>query len=254
MGGGSSATPGGGWKTQVLRLPNGVCVVSFASDSGPSTGQIVAANVGHGSLLLWKNTDGSVCSLYQNFGSDVEPNWQPISVNEADVLATLQGVLSEGQLLVGQDGDPPLGKTISGDATLAADGALTVNKGAVVDSGLDASGFGGSPQLSYDKTTNGTNMAWGANANSSRVIVGVIEVTETFADGGGTQPVMSLGQTGAVESLVPAALLIGATVGTRIPFVGALDATKQLLVTATAKVGAGTGAIKLGFLLGKNQD
>lgn len=220
MSGANESTPGGGWKTNVLRLPGGVCVVEFTGDNPPAADLVVAPHVGHGSMLLWNNTDGASCSVYQNFGNAVTPNW------------TIQGT------------------AISGAAIVAA--LSSGNKATIVDDGSGTKGFGGN-RVNLPGTATGNN-DFAPVANGRRVM-GLVTVTEAFDDGDGSQPVFKIGDGTDDELFVAAAELTDAPVGTKIPFAGLLASGRPLRTKTTAGVGTTeTGAISIQWLSGKDLD
>lgn len=149
-----------------------------------------------------------------------------------------------GRILVG-DGTTVASVAVSGHATLAASGALTLtNSGGVA--ALLAAGLGTS--AAYTKTTNGAQTLLASDAAARAALI-VVTVTEAFADGGGNQPVVIIGETDTTNKYAANTLLVGASVGDVFVLAGTLTANKALLVTQTAAVGAGTGAISVAAIV-----
>jgi len=156
-----------------------------------------------------------------------------------------------GRILVG-DGTDLVSVAVSGDATLAANGALTIANAAVTAAKLAngagwaallAAGLGAS--ANYIKTTDGVQTLLAANA-AARVVLIVITVTEVFADGDGTQPTFKFGETDTDDKYAATTLLASAALGAVKVLAGTLTANKALLVTAATGTGTTeTGAISV---------
>lgn len=155
---------------------------------------------------------------------------------------------SSGKVLVG-DGTDLKSVAISGDATLAANGALTIGAGAVTSeklangaglAALLAAGLGAS--AAYDKTTNGAQTLLASDA-AARVALIVVVVDETFADGDGGQTTFTIGEVDTADKYAAAAVFTGATAGDVFVLAGTLTASKNLIVTGGAATGTGTGGI-----------
>lgn len=114
-----------------------------------------------------------------------------------------------------------------------ADGAVTVDKVADLGNSRD-----------YAKAANGADNLLAANANARYVLI-TVQVIEVFADNGGTQPAFTIGDTSNAARFLAAAELNNAALNTKITCGGIITATEPLVVTATAAVGAGTGAIRV---------
>lgn len=99
-----------------------------------------------------------------------------------------------------------------------------------------------SATAAYPKTTSGVQTLLAAAAVDRTVIVSV-QVTQVFADGGGSQPTFSIGQTGSAAKFAATARFTDAAAGATFSFAGTLTAGTDLIVTAVAAVGAGTGAL-----------
>lgn len=161
---------------------------------------------------------------------------------------------TSGRILVG-DGTDLASVAVSGDVSLAANGAVTIAAGAVESSMLAngaglaaaiASGLGAS--AAYIKTTNGVQTLMAQDA-AARVVLGIVVVDEVFADAGGNQPTFTIGETDSATKYQAAAVLTNAAAGTVFFFAGTLTATKALIVTAVQAVGAGTGGISVTALV-----
>src|SRR5687767_4714690 len=96
----------------------------------------------------------------------------------------------------------------------------------------------------YPSTTSGAQTIL-ASAAVDRVVLIVVQVTEAFADAGGTQPVFILGQTSSTNKFMINSVLASASLHAKKVIVGTLSSGTALLATGTAGVGAGTGAISV---------
>jgi len=104
---------------------------------------------------------------------------------------------------------------------------------------------GDSVNAVYPRTTDGAQTLAAADAEVDRNVIIVVEVLEAFADAGGTQPVVIIGETSTTNKFAANTLLVGAPVGEKFILSGKLLATKNLLVTFTAAVTTGQGKIKV---------
>jgi hypothetical protein len=130
----------------------------------------------------------------------------------------------------------------SGSVVNYASGAQEQEAGVSVlaNAGLAAS-------ATYAKTDSGTKTLMAAHATKARGVLVVVEVTEVFADGTGTQPTVKIGETSTIEKAVAATVLVDAAVGTYVYGFTNL-ATKAILATLTAAVGDATGAVKISII------
>lgn len=159
-----------------------------------------------------------------------------------------------GQILVG-DGTDLASVPVSGDATLASDGALTIAAGAV-ESSMLANGAGLAAAIAlglgaseaYAKTTDGAQTLL-ASAVAGRVALIIVVVDEVFADGTGSQPVFIIGETDTTNKFMADSVLVDAAAGSVFFLAGTLTAAKNLLVTGTAATGNGTGGISVSALV-----
>ena len=98
----------------------------------------------------------------------------------------------------------------------------------------------------YPKSTSGAQTLAAADASNDRNVLIVVEVTETFADGDGAQPVVIVGETSTTNKFAANTLLASAKAGDKFVLAGKLLATTALLVTVTAATGStSTGPIKV---------
>lgn len=178
-------------------------------------------------------------------------------------IASEVDIAAAGSILVGQGaGETPAAKTLSSDVTMAATGAVTIAANAITTAkildaavtnaklaagaGLGAivtAGLGNS--AAYTKATDGAQTLVSANATKDRGVLVVAVVDETFADNGGTQTTVKVGETGTDDKCWAAATFTGATAGT-IFCKGFLNtSTKAIIATVTKAVGAGTGGVSI---------
>lgn len=123
-------------------------------------------------------------------------------------------------------------------ASVMANGAAIA---ALLSAGLGAS-------ATYSKTTSGAQTLLAADASKDRACLIAVVVTEAFADAGGTQPTFTIGETAAATKFAVTGDFAGKAAGTVLLFAGKNLATKNILVTGVAAVGAGTGAIAVTVL------
>lgn len=107
---------------------------------------------------------------------------------------------------------------------------------------LIAAGLGAS--ASYDKTTNGAQTLL-ASDPAARVVLIVVVVNETFADGDTSQTVFIIGETDTTNKFAASTVFSTgpAAAGDIFILAGSLTADKALLVTGTPAAGTGTGGI-----------
>lgn len=152
---------------------------------------------------------------------------------------------ASGQVIVCNADGTPRPVTLSGDATVDADGVVTLANSAGLGA-LFAAGLGASD--SYDKTTAGAQDLVAADADA-RVALIVATVTEEFADGDGGQTEFSIGEEDAATKFSDGAEFAGAQAGDVFVFAGSVTAAKKLIVTGTAATGTGTGALSVAALI-----
>ena len=86
-----------------------------------------------------------------------------------------------------------------------------------------------------------------AVATRARTVIIVAEVLEVFANGAGSQPTFEVGIDGGVTALsrfFADTVFTDAALGARFYAGGIINADCELVVTAVAGVGDGTGAIR----------
>jgi len=111
----------------------------------------------------------------------------------------------------------------------------------LADVGLAAS-------ATYAKTDSGTKTLMAAHATKDRGVLVVVEVTEVFATGTGTQPTLKIGETSTVEKCVSAASMVDKAVGSYC-YGFTNTATKAILATLTAAAGNATGAARISIIV-----
>ena len=139
---------------------------------------------------------------------------------------------------------------IDTDGTLAANSDALIPSQKAVKTYVDTlagalllSGIGASD--AYDKTTAGAQELLAADP-SDRVVLIVVQITETFDVGDGSATVFDIGETDTPEKFK--ADLNSGSAGDVLVFAGVLTGTKALLVTGVAATGTGTGAISVAVI------
>jgi len=100
----------------------------------------------------------------------------------------------------------------------------------------------GAQSAALTKADAGTVTLLSADATNDRIVFGTIKVSVAIADGDGSQPTFSVGETDTVEKFVATSELTDGAAALSIAFCGTLSATKALIVT----VGAGSGSTQAG--------
>ncbi len=140
-------------------------------------------------------------------------------------------LLPDGQILVGNSGGLAKPVAMSGDVAIADTGATTVQATKLVNATLAAI-----------KTDSGTKTLLAATAADRQVIIAVT-VTTSFADGNGTQPTVSIGQTSSVSKFAATTdFTARAASNLAVVFAGTLTGGTALLATQVA----GTGTTETG--------
>ena len=171
---------------------------------------------------------------------------------------------TSGRILVG-DGTTIASVAVSNDATLAANGALTIannaiTTGKILDAAVTAAklangagvaalltaGLGGS--VNVVKTDAATTTIVAANATKDRACLVLVTVTETYAAGIGTAPTVKIGEDNTIEKCMAATVLDTEVAGTVYAFAFTNTSTKKIIVTTTAAVGVGTGGCSITVL------
>jgi hypothetical protein len=116
-----------------------------------------------------------------------------------------------------------------------------LNPAALLLSGVGAA-------AAYPKTTSGAQTLLAAHATIDRIVLIIVSITETFANGDGAKPSFNLGETSTATKFKSG--LTSGTAGDKLVYAGTLSATKALLVTGTAGTGTTeTGAIAVAVLV-----
>lgn len=136
----------------------------------------------------------------------------------------------------------PAGEIETNDIADEAVTAAKMANGAGVAAML-ATGLGNSD--AYPKETVGVQTLLDQTAEPAKAVLIVIVVTEVFADGTGAQPVFTVGEVDGATKFDDGSLLVDAAEGAIFVLAGSLTAAKDLIVTATAATGNGTGAISV---------
>jgi hypothetical protein len=169
----------------------------------------------------------------------------------ASNAVTVLDAKTSGQILVG-DGTDLASVAVSGDATLAANGTLTLGEG-VVTSGKLANGAGVAALLAaglgasanYPKETDGAQTLLENTSGGDLSCLIVCMVTETFADGSGSKPEFQIGKTGS-----PAIFgsFVSGESGSVYVYPAYLVFGEDAIVTGVPATGDGTGAISVTVL------
>jgi len=104
---------------------------------------------------------------------------------------------------------------------------------------------GAGTTMTTTKSSTGTLTMANADADNNRNVLIIVDVTEAFVTGTGTQPTFKIGETSTTDKFAATSAFTSAALGVRKVYSGTLLATKALLVTAVAAVGDATGAIKV---------
>lgn len=176
-----------GWRPNIFPNSLGTYTMSdlsayFAAASGFVTGP-PTTTIGH--LATWANISGTqladtsllVVSLGGTGAASLTSHGILLGQGTSAIAAT--AVMTNGQLLVGQTGADPLPETVSGDATLASGGALTL---ATVNSNTGS--FGDATHVAQ-VTLNGKGLA---TAASSVLITGTTPGGSASGDLSGSYP------------------------------------------------------------------
>jgi hypothetical protein len=187
-----------------------------------------------------------------------------ILVGDVAAKAVALSAKSSGRIIVG-DGTTIASVAVSGDATLAANGALTIANNAVTTAKiLDANvtsaklangagvaalltaGLGGSASVLKTDTLTHTIVA--ANGSKARACIVMVVVDETYAVGTGTLPGLVIGEADTTNKFMTAGTLDTEAAGTVLFFAGTNTATKAITATSTAAIGNSTGGCSITVL------
>lgn len=234
-----------------------------------ATGTTVpSGTAGYAKGCLFIDTDVVAGSqgLYENVGTTTVCNFNLIGAIAAGEITLAQGSIllgnasgvaaatdakTSGQILVGS-GTTLASVAVSGDATLAANGALTIAPASVENSMLAAgagvgalltAGLGGS--VSIVKTDADTHTIIAANATKDRACLVLVVVDETYAIGTGTLPTVQIGEADTINKCMADTVLDTEAAGTVLAFAFTNSATKAIIATSTAAVGDATGGCSI---------
>jgi hypothetical protein len=199
-------------------------------------GALVVTTAGDLSIWGWIANSEAAASA-----SVLLPDDEP-AAGRWHLMNILAGELADGSVTTAK-----LGALAVTDAKIAA-ATITAAKlaGGAGVAALLAAGLGAS--AAYTKTTNGVQTLLASDA-AARVVLIMAQVTEAFADAGGTQTTFTIGEADTATKYAAAAIFTGATLGAVKFFAGTLTATKALIVTANDAAGAGTGGISVTALV-----
>lgn len=191
----------------------------------------------------------------QTLGGDVTVIADGTVTIGAKKVTAAKTALADGKVFIGASGGAAAEQTLTGDVTVTNGGVTAIGSGKVTSAML-ANGAGLAAALTaglgasanYAKTTSGAQTLLASDA-SARVVLGIIVVSEIFANGDGAQTVFTIGETDTANKYVADTVLVSAASGAIFFFAGTLTANKALLVTGTAATGTGTGAIAVSALV-----
>lgn len=164
------------WIRETQPLPagsqgQGLAISAACTGTPPTTAGVFA----HGCMMLQTDTSTGTKALYENVGSSAVPSWNLIGdstvgeitlargniiVGNASGVGTALDANDSGKILVG-DGTDLASVAVSGDATLASTGALTIAAGAVTNAkvadsaGTNALGIRKSATVLWDFAVDG---------------------------------------------------------------------------------------------------
>lgn len=157
--------------------------------------------------------------------------------------------LANHKVLIGDAGGAAAAMAVTGDVTISDAGVTAIGAGKVTSPMLAAgagvaalltAGLGGSHASPNTEAATTTVVA--ADGAKDRAAIVVVVIDETYADNGGTQSTLKVGEDDTVEKAFAAATIANKTVGTVLVAAFTNLATKKIITTTTAKIGAGTGA------------
>lgn len=180
----------------------------------------------------------------------------------------------DGKILIG-NGTTAAMQSVSGDATLANTGALTIANNAITAGKINAdavttakildanvtsaklsagagvaalltAGLGGSHSIL--KTEAATHTIVAAHGTKDRACLVLVVVDETYAVGTGTLPTVQIGETDTINKCMADTVLDTEAAGTVLAFAFTNTATKAIIATSTAAVGNSTGGCSITVL------
>ena len=171
-------------------------------------------------------------------------------------VAVAVDISAEGAMVLGQGaGETPAAAAMSGDVTMTKAGVTAIGSAKVTSAmlangaGLAAvitAGLGNS--VSYVKTDDGAKTILAANASKTRGVLVVGVVDEAFADAGGSQTVIEIGEEGTIDKGMDHTVLAGASKGAIFCRGFANTSTKAVIATVTKAVTTGTGGASFAVL------
>ncbi len=169
---------------------------------------------------------------------------------------TALDISAEGAMVLGQGaGETPAAYAMSGDVTMTKAGATTIGA-TKVTSGMLANGAGIAAVVTaglgnsaaYTKATDGAQTLVAANATKGRGTLVMAVVDEAFADNGGSQTTVAIGETGTTDKGMATTVFTDAAKGA-IFFAGFTNtANKDIIATVTKATGEGTGGVSVTVL------
>jgi len=163
--------------------------------------------------------------------------------------------LASARLIVGSAGNVPAAVDVTGDVTISNAGVTAIGAGKVTSAmlangagvaALLTAGLGGSRSCINTEAATSTVVA--AHATKDRAGLVVVVIDETYAANGGTAPTLKVGEDDTIEKAFAAATIAGKAAGTVLVAAFTNLATKKIITTTTAKVGAGTGGATITVL------
>lgn len=248
-------------KDGVGNTPAGICVEAAAADDTtvivmllPNIELVDAGEIrlADGKIMIGGATG---IAAAQTPSGDVTMTNAGVMTIGAKKVTAAKTAIADGKIFIGGADGAAAEKTLSGDITMTNEGVTAIGAGKVTaamlanGAGLAAAitaGLGAS--ANYAKTTDGAQTL-AADDASDRVVLGIVTVTEVFADGDGGQTVFTIGETDTANKFMADTVLASAAAGSIFFFAGTLTAAKDLLVTGTPATGTGTGAISVSVLM-----
>ena len=111
---------------------------------------------------------------------------------------------------------------------------------------LVGSDYGAVHSVTKGETATHTLLA--AHPSKDRAVVVLVYVDEVFADGGGSQPVIEVGETTDIDLCFDHLKLVNAAAAGVWKFGFLNTSTRAVLITSTGAVGAGTGGVTVTVL------
>lgn len=196
----------------------------------PNVTMVAPSTVAPGSKVFFP--DGSATNVSASSTISVPVAFLSTMLDAGYDLSPASGLpLASGHILVGDSGGQAADVAMSGDATMANTGALSIAATKLANS-----------ENSYIRTDSGVKDLLAAAA--ARKVIIVVTVTTVFATGDGAQPTISIGEEdGSASKFMATTKLASAAAGATFVFSGTLTSGKKLQATLVAATGAtSTGA------------